>query len=178
LFTRLRVHPNFLDVVHIFCEKVGPVEESFNSFFTNVTPQSSLNGQGFGASQNSSYGTFVLVFRTSSILRKTFEEIGYNIKYVAPHGRTFPKDPFSVREVGVYQKYSAETQECQWIFLQASDQLKDRLKRTFERSSHTIPLNQIQMHALIIGSVSEEWRDYLVYLEESFSKLVSFNPQL
>jgi len=32
---------------------------------------------------------------------------------------------------------------------------------------------QFQLHAVILLSVSEDWRDYLVYLEEYFSKLVS-----
>jgi hypothetical protein len=41
LFTRLRVHPSFLDVVYVFSEKIGPVEESFNHFFVHLNTQPS-----------------------------------------------------------------------------------------------------------------------------------------
>jgi hypothetical protein len=100
-------------------------------------------------------------------------ELGYNLKYVAPHGRTFPKDPFSIRETGIYHKFDSEAQESIWIFMQASDALKDRLRRTHERSKDIVPMNQFLMHASIFHNLSEYWRDYLVYLEDTFSKLVS-----
>ncbi len=100
-------------------------------------------------------------------------DIGYNIKYVARHSRAFPKDPFSMREVGVYQHFSASTQQCNWVLLQASDQLKDRLRRAFQSDDGTLPVKQFLLHSLILLDVSEEWREYLIYLEEEFSKLVS-----
>jgi hypothetical protein len=37
LFTRMAVHPNFLDVVRLFCEKTGPVEEGFSSLFMHTS---------------------------------------------------------------------------------------------------------------------------------------------
>jgi hypothetical protein len=100
-------------------------------------------------------------------------DIGYNIKYVAKHGRAFPKDPFSIREVGVYQHFSSSTQKCNWVFLQASDQLKDRLSRAFQSYSDTRPAQQFLLHSMILLDISEDWREYLIYLEEEFSKVVS-----
>lgn len=38
LFTRLQVHPEFLEVLFLFSEKIGPVEESFGSFFSHCRP--------------------------------------------------------------------------------------------------------------------------------------------
>jgi hypothetical protein len=49
LFACLKVHPSFLEIVHVFCEKVGPVEESFNSFFFNHSDQ---HVRGSAASMN------------------------------------------------------------------------------------------------------------------------------
>lgn len=100
-------------------------------------------------------------------------ELGYNVKYVARHGRTFPKDPFSIRETGVYHKFDSGTQESTWIFMQASDSMKERLRRSYQRSNETVPMNQFLMHASILQGASEHWRDYLIYLEDTFSKLVS-----
>ena len=100
-------------------------------------------------------------------------DIGYNIKYVAKHGRAFPKDPFSIREVGVYQHFSSSTQQCNWVLLQASEQLKGRLGRVFQSWDDTQPAKQFLLHSMILLDVSEDWREYLIYLEEEFSKLVS-----
>lgn len=152
LFTRLGVHPSFLDVVHLFSEKIGPVEEGFSSLFVDISPQAVHNNQT-ATSQDSSY------------------YIGYNIKYVAKHGRAFPKDPFSIREVGVYQHFSSSTQQCNWVLLQASDQLKDRLRRAFQSYDDTLPVKQFLLHLMILLDASEDWREYLIYLEEEFSKL-------
>jgi hypothetical protein len=52
--TRLRVHPSFLDVVHVFSEKIGPVEESFNHFFVNLSVQ--LSTQPLVGAELGSYG--------------------------------------------------------------------------------------------------------------------------
>jgi hypothetical protein len=43
LFTRLRVHPDFLNVLHIFGEKVAPIEESYNYFFAHIHPEQTLH---------------------------------------------------------------------------------------------------------------------------------------
>jgi hypothetical protein len=84
-----------------------------------------------------------------------------------------PKDPFSIREVGVYQHFSSSSQKSSWVILQASDQLKDRLRRAFQDCDDTLPLKQFLLHSMILLDVSEDWREYLIYLEEEFSKLVN-----
>ncbi|PVH75485.1 hypothetical protein DL98DRAFT_536503 [Cadophora sp. DSE1049] len=153
LFTCLKVHPDFLDIVQVFGEKVRPLEESFNGFFSNCFDQNT-RGNPTSNGQNTGYN------------------IGYNIKYVARHGRKAPRDPFSVREVGVYQEYSSVTQKSSWVFLQASEQLQEQLRRTFQSVDDTSPPYQFIIHSMILLRVSEDWRDYLNYLEEEFSMLV------
>lgn len=43
LFTLLKVHPDFLEIIFLFGEKIGPVEESFGSFFSHCRPQNVQN---------------------------------------------------------------------------------------------------------------------------------------
>lgn len=102
------------------------------------------------------------------------KDIGYNIKYVAPHMRAFPKDPFSIRETGVYHSFDADTRQSSWVFMQASGTLRERLTECFAHSNETEPMVQFKIHGVILQTASDGWRDYLVYLEETFSKLVSF----
>jgi hypothetical protein len=59
LVTRLRVHPSFLDIVHVFSEKVGPVEETYNHFFVNLSLQPSL--QPLVGAESGSYGKNAIV---------------------------------------------------------------------------------------------------------------------
>jgi hypothetical protein len=100
-------------------------------------------------------------------------DIGYNVKYAAKHGRVLPKDPFSIREVGVYQHFSSSSQKCNWVVLQASEQLKCRLINAFQDCDNTVTSRQFLLHSMILLDVSEDWREYLIYLEDEFSKLVS-----
>ena len=86
-------------------------------------------------------------------------------------------DPFSIREVGVYQHFSSSHQQCQWVFLQAPDQLKDQLRRNLQRSDHGSPTKQVLQHSMVLLEVSDNWRDYLIYLEEEFSRIVSVGVQ-
>jgi hypothetical protein len=56
LFTCLKVDPSFLDIVHVFCEKVRPVEEGFNGFFFNHSDQV-VRGSFMVNNKDSSYST-------------------------------------------------------------------------------------------------------------------------
>jgi hypothetical protein len=53
------VHPDFVEVLMIFGEKLGPVEESFSTFFSHCHPQ-----QGADPFSNAmcSYGKRVFLF--------------------------------------------------------------------------------------------------------------------
>lgn len=59
LFTRLKIHPYFLDVVYLFSEKIGPVEEGFSSLFVEI---SSPTGQSIGsmACEECNYRTVIV----------------------------------------------------------------------------------------------------------------------
>ncbi|KAL4782537.1 hypothetical protein BJX76DRAFT_349272 [Aspergillus varians] len=152
LFTFLRVHPAFLDIVFLFGAKAGPVEQSYSSCFSHCRP---LVTEPPAAGLACSY------------------DIGYNIKYAAAHGRSVPKDPFVVRETGVYHSFDAETQQTQWVFLQASEELQECVKEYFARPEECHAEAQIRMHGMIFQAASQGWREYLVYLEDTFSKMVA-----
>ncbi|KAL3469123.1 hypothetical protein BJX99DRAFT_252226 [Aspergillus californicus] len=151
LFTFLCVRPEFLETVFLFGEKAGPVEQAFSSFFSHCRPLSSIDCAV--AEAFCSY------------------DVGYNIKYVARHGRPFPRDPFSVRETGVYHSFDAETQQERWILVQASGGLRERLEEYYMRPAESQAGFQIRIHGMIFQCASYEWRDYLVYLEDALSKL-------
>ena len=56
LFTGLQVHPEFLEILFLFGEKIGPIEESFSSFCSHCRPAvTSLSSSG-PSSPMCSYG--------------------------------------------------------------------------------------------------------------------------
>lgn len=97
-------------------------------------------------------------------------EIGYAVKYVERHGRTFPKDPHSIRETGVYHKLDAGSETHNWLLLQPSTTTRLGVERLCSQLSE---LRQFQVHAAILLGASENWRYYINYFEKEFSKLVS-----
>ncbi|KAI9763753.1 MAG: hypothetical protein M1839_006316, partial [Geoglossum umbratile] len=152
LFTYMCVHPHFLDIIHLFGEKLGPVEESLSIYFDNmISPKPST-----------SLGPTVQEFGY---------ELGYNMKYVEQHGRPFPKDPWSIRETGVCQKFNPSSMQSDWIFIQPSEKLKERLATIYPHLSGAAAGSQFQIHVAILSTVSENWRFYINYLEEYFLNL-------
>ncbi|CAG8972104.1 hypothetical protein HYALB_00011236 [Hymenoscyphus albidus] len=130
LKTALKVHPEFLDVVHVFGEKITASEESFTAFFSHLSPEpSSLPGCDY--------------------------EIAYNVKYVARYVRNSLKDPFSIRETGVYHNYQMEPAKSTWILLNAPDTLGESLSDAFADSKTSELLGQLRCHALILLCLSE-----------------------
>jgi hypothetical protein len=91
---------------------------------------------------------------------------------VAAHGRSFPKDPFSVRETGVYHGYDAATQQTQWVIIQPSQELQERTREYFAHPRESQAESQIRIHGIIFQTAMQAWREYLVYLEATFTKMV------
>ena len=71
LFANQEVHPNFLDIVHIFGEKTEPIDESFSTFFCHPISRT-VNLDSFSA--NDGYGMLIPVlswlFTQLNILQK------------------------------------------------------------------------------------------------------------
>lgn len=55
LMSYVDVYPTFLDIVQLFGEKSGPVEESFTLFFNNLTPSPDPDLQG---NQRCGFGSY------------------------------------------------------------------------------------------------------------------------
>lgn len=87
--------------------------------------------------------------------------------------RSFPIDPFSIRETGIYHSFNTDTNESSWVFIQASNILEEQLKNCFAQPNEAKTILQFKIHGIVLQAALDGWRDYLVYLEETFSNLVS-----
>ena len=152
LFTYLKVHPSFLDILHTSGEKIAPVEETFIAQFTHIYPPPPS------------------VFGSTGYSKRGYE-LGYNIKFVEKHGRKLA-DPYSLRETGVYQKWVSVSERGNWVFMQPSESMKSLLESRFPRATTKDSAYNFQIHAAILMKASSNWRFYINYLEDLFSKIV------
>ncbi|KAF3081621.1 hypothetical protein TWF102_009747 [Orbilia oligospora] len=159
LFSSLPVHQQFISVISTFGEKISPVEQSYLTYFDRIQILNPFR-----------------TFRStdSAIFTQTCGyDLGYLYKYVDLHGRERPKDPFSIRQTGVYHKYDPQAKRSVWIFIQPSESLKERLDSLFSRYKDN-PIDialQVEVHFLVLTHAAKNWRPYITYLEDTFSKI-------
>ncbi|EPS41509.1 hypothetical protein H072_4620 [Dactylellina haptotyla CBS 200.50] len=159
LFASFSVHQQFISVLSAFGDKTSTVEQSYLTYFDRIQ--------------------ILNPFRTfkptdSAIFSQTCGyDLGYLFKYVDRHGRETPKDPFAIRQTGVYHKYDPQTKRSVWIFIQPSESLKERLEALFTRyKDNPIDLAlQVEIHFLVVTHGAKNWRPYIKYLEELFDKV-------
>ncbi|KAL5001042.1 hypothetical protein BDV10DRAFT_199606 [Aspergillus recurvatus] len=111
-------------------------------------------------------------FTSAPVLRVSAEsiEIIYIIKYAFDKSPVDKgRDPWVLRQTGVYHKYEFSTRNSTWLFLNPTTDCKfqDRLKRYLltpaERSS--LSCNPLLIHSMLFGTFFPAWRDYLKHLE-------------
>ena len=90
-------------------------------------------------------------------------EICYNIQYVEKHGRSSGY-PWSLRQVGVYQKHDLNSHRSRWILLHPSSYIRDEMERWMkntqaERSGSMN--NVLRLHPLILFWTSRNWTEYI-----------------
>lgn len=93
-------------------------------------------------------------------------ELCYNLRYVQKSGRE--THPWSVRQMGVYQKFDFNESSSTWIFLQPTCQVK-RLAIAMPNQRTRHPLDT---HISILSSTTEAWRWYLKELDQTIRSLV------
>lgn len=101
-------------------------------------------------------------------------EISYNFKYVDLHRRSSLKDPYSIRQVGVHQRYDAGADVATWILVHPTDELWELFSSTLS-TSQLRPADQFRCHAVIFRCLLNGYRDCINIVEENMRKLVSAN---
>ncbi|KAH8587929.1 hypothetical protein B0O99DRAFT_601212 [Bisporella sp. PMI_857] len=140
-----KVFPQFLDVLFAFGFKLRAEDENFGCYHSRVHRSNDING-------NDGHFKF---------------EFTYNLRYPDKHGRDL-NDPWSIRNMAVYQQFNSVTTSSSWIILQPSKACY-RLLRDFSNGSEYsqarisgLPL----VNMLYFWSIEKNWRDYINYLEK------------
>ncbi len=107
------------------------------------------------------------------------EEITYNLYHVEQHGRSNLKDPWSIRQTAVYQKFSFNDERSTWTMVQLAKPIRNIIEKVIAgakpRSSTTRGhwLLPILIHTMILTMSQREWKTYIHYLAKRLASLVS-----
>ncbi|KAL4905088.1 hypothetical protein BDW74DRAFT_167840 [Aspergillus multicolor] len=111
-------------------------------------------------------------FTSAPILKVGTEsiEIIYIIKYAFEKPLDEKgKDPWVLRQTGVYHKYEFATKNSTWLFFNPTTECRfqDRLKRYLLSPAERAALrrNPLLIHSILFGTFFAAWRDYLKHLE-------------
>lgn len=106
--------------------------------------------------------------------------LSYNLRYVERNNRKgLGKNPWSVRQTGVYHQYSPQDDAHFWILLHPKNDSKvqiaiQKAARQYSRTNAMLS-NAAFMHLLILSSYVDNWRWYMKDLCSDFTKMVSID---
>ncbi|KAL4862469.1 hypothetical protein BDV12DRAFT_190391 [Aspergillus spectabilis] len=130
---------DLLELPLSFFQKVIEIEEGFSA-----APVFRHNGDSFETLYIMKYA-----------FEKPFQEKG--------------KDPWVLRQTGVYHKYEFATKNSTWVFLHPKQdcEFQKRLMHFIQSPNQraSLHLNPLLIHSLLFGTFFPAWRDYLKELE-------------
>lgn len=100
----------------------------------------------------------------------------YQFLYIQPNGRLPPKDPWSLRQVGVYHRYS--TADCRSFSIllhpESTAVAQTRLETIVEQSSNRQLLQEhpLNVHLIILSSYTNFWQAYIEQLARKVGHIV------
>ncbi|KAL4747495.1 hypothetical protein BDW72DRAFT_15074 [Aspergillus terricola var. indicus] len=79
------------------------------------------------------------------------------------------KDPWSLRQTGVYHQYRGDTNQSRWIFINPSDPLKTQITGFVEIQDSKVSVDQCSMdswalHVHLLLQLGSNWTEYIEYL--------------
>lgn len=108
-------------------------------------------------------------------------DICYLYRYVERNGRS-PGNPWSIRQTGVYHRYSPTDVSNFWLLLHplVDSMAQKRLNKLYSTQNSFVHLkaNALGLHILLISSYSDNWRWYLKDLGIAFTKIVRSLPSV
>lgn len=113
------------------------------------------------------------LFERTTVYRLTeMAEICYRIQYPIRNNRN-RGDPFSMRQIGIGQKYRGP-QDSTWIILQPGTEVLSRLELAIDKSEYLSAQEEDPMflHTIFLEYQSVNWNDYVEHLRVTLEPLV------
>jgi len=156
MMERFRICPRFKEFVMSFGAKIKEYDYSTPACKIRISPMSSPSPNPSGAVEN-----------------LQMLECLYGFRYVASTNSYHTKDPWSIRQIAVYQSYDFSTRKVVWIVVGASLPaemlLRSRMKTGSDKPS---VVDVFSLHASFLDMSLANWRWLLQNLTEKVQKVV------
>ena len=101
-------------------------------------------------------------------------ECAYILRYVENTNRGGRKNPWSLRQYGIYHRFKPGGSRCStWILVGASQRTEGRLDQYTRSVDDVIAANPFELHVMFLDTVIASWRPYLVYMTQLVLDLVA-----
>lgn len=98
-------------------------------------------------------------------------ETAYTLKHV--EHKAGSAIPFSIRQMGIYQNFNLATKTSSNILIQSSQNVQSEVLRLVQEGTMaTFPDHWKNMHEIHLSSLSNNWIDYIKFLESKMSDIV------
>jgi hypothetical protein len=103
----------------------------------------------------------------------------YSFRYAADNGKRDPeKDPWSIRQTAIYQRYDFNTAKVIWVGVGASQEAEALMHSHLKGGSQRSSVSDIfTLHASLIKVSLADWRGLLLDVKKKVQKLVCSNSQ-
>ncbi|KAF2625280.1 hypothetical protein BU25DRAFT_397208 [Macroventuria anomochaeta] len=99
-------------------------------------------------------------------------ECTYILRYVENTNRGGRKNPWSLRQFGVYHRFKPGGSRCStWILVGASQRMEGRFDQYTRSVDDVVAANPFELHVIFLDTVITSWRPYLVYITQLASHL-------
>jgi hypothetical protein len=120
------------------------------------------------------FGKTFKIFLSNPI---NYPELCYSIRYIDKNGRD-PNKPWSLRQVGVYQQTRSPEKQAVWILIQPPERLYQQLRLAISGTSRHEWSEQdrdMMLHIAVFSVTQSNWDEYIEYLRNELTQLVSLN---
>ncbi|KAK6540713.1 hypothetical protein TWF694_008104 [Orbilia ellipsospora] len=161
LLEKFDAPPEFADLLNVFGVRDKNRDEGFGCFWSGELKR--CNSTGLASTGPPS---------TEQLQPSCF----YLLKHPELHGRARSKMPWTIRQVGVYQRAQSASSSNLCLFIEPSKGIRDRLETLFEDSNSEEPTSILDQHwssphSLALSAFRDNWRAYTNYWENTVTAL-------
>jgi hypothetical protein len=96
------------------------------------------------------------------------------LKHVECHHRPDNMIPWSIRQMGICQRYSIFTKISSCVLIRTSDLVRNRIFELVKDGNITrFPYHWTFLHMIYLGTLSSQWTEYIKLLDSNIEEIVS-----
>jgi hypothetical protein len=163
LLVRIGVFSSFTNILSCFGFENGPNQDGRGGFYENSRKDKTgaLSTLCFFLLSCVLWLTSTTVLETAYLLKHVEHKAGSNI-------------PWSIRQMAVYQNFNCTTKTSSNILLQTSQNVQKQVFELVQEGTMAVfPDHWKNVHEIHLSSLSNNWIDYIKFLESKISDIVS-----